>query len=48
MTPEHIKTNDEIYGVGNWVTIDDKTDLRKIAIQLAKVFKSKFKKRDKK
>lgn len=48
MTPEHIKTNDEIYGVGNWVTIDDKTDLRKIAIQLAKIFKSKFKKRDKK
>ena len=48
LTPEHIKTNDLIYGVGNWVTIDDKTDLRKISLQMAKIFRDKYKTRDKK
>ena len=47
LTPEHIKTNDTIYGVGNWVTIDDKTDLRKIALKMAKIFRDKYKTRDK-
>ena len=48
LTPEHIKTNDAIYGAGNWVTIDDKTDLRKISLQMAKIFRDKYKTRDKK
>ena len=48
LTPEHIKTNDLIYGAGNWVTIDDKTDLRKISLQMAKIFRDKYKTRDKK
>jgi len=48
LTPEHIKTNDTIYGTGNWVTIDDKTDLRKISLQMAKIFRDKYKTRDKK
>lgn len=46
LTSEHIKTNDTMYGAGNWVMIDDNKNLRKIAIQLAKVFKSKYKKQD--
>lgn len=48
LTPEHIKINDLIYGAGNWVTIDDKTDLRKISLQMAKIFRDKYKTRDKK
>ena len=48
LTPEHIKTNDMIYGVGNWVTIDNNTDLRKIALRMAKIFKDKYKTRDRK
>ena len=48
LTPEHIKTNDTIYGAGNWVTIDDKTDLRKISLRMAKIFRDKYKTRDKK
>lgn len=48
MTDEHKKINDTIYGEGNWVTIDDKTNMKMIAIQLAKVFREKFKVRDKK
>ena len=48
LTSEHIKTNDTMYGAGNWVMIDDNKNLRKIAIQLAKVFKSKYKKQDRK
>lgn len=46
LTEEHIKTNDQIYGEGKWVCIDDKTNLRQIAMQLAKVFKSQYKLRD--
>ena len=46
MTEEHIKTNNQIYGEGKWVCIDDKTNLKQIAIQLAKVFKSQYKLRD--
>ena len=48
LTPEHIKINDTIYGVGNWVTIDDKTDLKKISLRMAKIFRDKYKTRDKK
>ena len=48
LTPEHIKTNDLIYGAGNWVTIDDKTDLKKISLRMAKIFRDKYKTRDKK
>lgn len=46
MTEEHIQTNNKIYGEGNWVCIDDKTNLKQIATQLAKVFKSQYKLRD--
>ena len=48
LTPEHIQTNDTIYGPGNWVTIDDNTDLKKIALRMAKIFRDKYKTRDKK
>lgn len=48
MTDEHIKTNNQIYGEGKWVCIDDKSNLKKIATQLAKVFKSQYKLRDRK
>ena len=47
LTEEHIKINDTIYGKGQWVCVNDKTNLKNIAVQLAKAFRNNFKRRDK-
>ncbi len=48
LTPDHIETNNKLYGEGCWVTIDDKTNLRKIALKMAEIFKKQYKARDRK
>lgn len=48
LTPDHIKINNELYGEGRWVTIDDRTNLRKIALKMAEIFKKQYKARDRK
>ena len=47
LTPEHIETNNKLYGANGWVCIDDKTNLKKIAKELATIFRNKYKTRDK-